>query len=188
MKSQFVSIRSGSRFFTNALFSLVAVVLSGGTMSQAQILVNGSFEQPVVTNYVTLFTGATNLAPWVIGTNSDEVVYINNGYPSASAYDGGQYLDLDGGSGPGQIRQTFATTVGRTYYLSFAYANDIGIYTLTGASMSVRIYDTNGTVFGPVTLTHDSSAPNVLNWYFYTNSFTGTGRSNTVEFTSLDPA
>jgi len=43
-------------------------------------------------------------------------------------------------------------------------------------------------VFGPVTLTHDSSAPNVLNWYLYTNAFTGTGRSNTVEFTSLDPA
>jgi len=158
----------------------------GGTPARAQILVDGSFELPVISSYVTLFTGATNLAPWVIGTNSVDVASTNNGYTVGAAYSGGQYVDLDGSPGPGQISQTFATTVGQTYYLSFAYANNY--INQSSAAMTVRIYDANGTVFGPVTVTHAGSAANVLNWYYYTNSFPGTGRSNTVEFASLSAA
>lgn len=177
----FRAFRISAKIFS----AVVAFLLPAAAAVRGQLIVNGSFEQPVVATYQTLFAGATNLAPWVIGTNSVDVAFISNGYVTGAAYDGVQYVDMDG-INPGQISQTFATTAGRTYYLSFAYANNY--VNQPSASMSVRIYDTNGTVFGPVTVTHASSAPNVLNWYFYTNSFTGTGRSNTVEFTSLSAA
>ena len=43
-------------------------------------------------------------------------------------------IDLDGTPGPGELTQSFATTPGQTYELSFAYANNF----LTVRPLSLR--------------------------------------------------
>jgi hypothetical protein len=158
---------------------------STNVAASGSLIVDGGFEQPSVATYQTLFAGATNLAPWVVGGNSVDLASINNGYVSGAAYDGVQYVDMDG-TAPGQLSQTFATTAGQNYFLSFAYANNY--VNQPSAAMRVRVYDTNGNVFGPITVTHGGSAPGTLGWIFYTNNFAGSGNPCTIEFTSLSAA
>ena len=55
---------------------------------------------------------------------TNNVDIVNAIYSGAAAYEGNQYLDLVGYGTTGAIAQGFATTPGRTYDLTFAYANN----------------------------------------------------------------
>jgi len=96
--------------------------LSGST---GNLIVNGSFESPTAQDgsWVTISSGGSELLPWSIALSGVDVV--SSGWYSALALEGSQVLDLDGTPGPGQITQSFATTPGVTYTLSFGYANKV---------------------------------------------------------------
>ena len=104
---------------TTKILVFLVVFLPIGTRAQ-NLIVNGSFEQPVTTSYTTI--PPAQLPGWVVTRATVDVQA--GSYWAAPMFDGAQSLDLDGSPGPGQISQSFGTVPGATYRLSFAYANN----------------------------------------------------------------
>jgi len=129
---------------------------------EGNLIVNGGFEQPVVTHSSdwNIYPDGTSGLGWHVewrddfaGTPSTANLEIQSGVNGWDAYTGGQYAELDsdwGGpndAGNGEaastlISQTFPTTPGNTYALTFAFAarpgtsdaeNRLGIYIDGGA-------------------------------------------------------
>jgi hypothetical protein len=156
----------------------VAAGLALSTPSHANLLTNGSFEDPSIgTWYVNEPSG---IPGWTVTANSVDVVAQGYNGPSA-AYDGQQYLDLVGfGSTGGVQSQSFATVAGQSYLLTFAYANNP--WSTSTASANVRVLDgtSNTLLFGEVT--HSGSTTNKLGWSLFSRSFIADGTSSTIFF------
>lgn len=85
--------------------------------SGVNIVVNGSFENPVIGNGEYIFTD--DLWGWkIIGDRNVEV--RNN--VVGTAYDGDNYVELDSDIGNVGIFQTLTTVIGQAYQLTFAYS------------------------------------------------------------------
>jgi hypothetical protein len=78
------------------------------------------------------------------------------------------------------LTQTFATTPGQTYELSFAYADNYVTGTVHAASVSV--FDSSGDLLGPTTISHYTSVAGDLNW----TVFTANQATASLDFKSLD--
>jgi choice-of-anchor C domain-containing protein len=107
------------------ILAIPALALS--TSAQASLLSNGSFESgslPTATG-TTLTAGSTAITGWVVGGRG--IDYIGT-YWQAS--DGSRSIDLDSGTilGPGpydgSISQTFPTTPGQAYLVTFDMAGN----------------------------------------------------------------
>src|SRR5207237_1280275 len=112
------------KFCLRTLGVMALVLFVAATAHSAQILVNGSFEQPDLS--VSGFQEFANGDPfpgWTIGGDSIDLYNDTGGASLGTAYDGHQYVDLDGAA-PGQLTQTFATSAGTQYQFFFAYANN----------------------------------------------------------------
>jgi choice-of-anchor C domain-containing protein len=164
-----------------AIVIFVAVTLIFGllTNANANLIVNGSFEQgtdPGV--WAQLPNGSTDIVGWVVGP--DAIDYKGT-YWVAS--DGGRSLDLDNSPGFGGIMQTFATTPGETYEVTFDFAGNpypdldppIKYMGVSAAGQSAGFFfDVTG---------HDTTN---MGWETHTWQFTATGSSTTLAFYSLD--
>ena len=85
-------------------------------------------------------------------------------------------LDLNGTT-PGTITQSFATVIGKSYQLSFFYANNPDSPDLTA--------NTNVTVAGQTTtITHSGSTATAMNYSHFSSTFVATGTSTSLTFTS----
>jgi len=159
------------------------------------ILVNGSFETPVVG-----LTGVRVISPggepagfgWVV--NSGNVEVFGELYPGlpGPAFDGQQQLDLNGVS-VGTLSQSFATAAGLSYLLGFAYANNyVHTNQANPALATVRVFDTasGANLVTPLSISHGTSASTNLDWTTGTVMFTATGANSTLRFISntSDPA
>jgi hypothetical protein len=149
----------------------------------SNLIVNGSFEADVIapSEFSVRSAGSGGLSGWVI---SDTAVVLIDSFDNfdawaepAEASDGEQFLQLqthtDGG-GIGTISQTFATTVGQTYTLSFDYS---GIYpSSTDSSLSYA-------VDGHVRTLNMNISGNQLPWATETFQFAAVDPLTTVSFT-----
>ena len=83
--------------------------------ADVNLLTNGSFEDGNYTGgvFVPLGAGATNITGWSIGGHS--IDWIGSYW---QPQDGARSLDLNG-TGAGSVSQTFATTAGQQYKVSF---------------------------------------------------------------------
>jgi hypothetical protein len=165
-------------------FSVLGI---GSAAYAGGIIVDGGFEAPSIApaSFRTLNAGDSTLSPWVISLTSVDLVSENGGAIIGPAFEGRQYLDLDGTPGPGELTQSFKTTPGATYELSFAYANNY----FAGppvASASVSVFDGFGTLLGPTTILHGSSHAGDLNWTVFTGDFIASAAMASVDFRSLD--
>ena len=109
-----------SRVFLLALSLGVALVASqvAGEETPKNLIVNGSFEDgPDVEGFVPLDKDSVAIKGWTV--TRGQIDYIGTHWKSA---DGKRSLDLHGSPGYGGIQQTFATTKGRKYKVSFALA------------------------------------------------------------------
>src|SRR5262245_59383865 len=163
-----------------------ALVLSLFVQSQAvadpvNILVNGSFETgPAIPSgsFTTVGGGSAAITGWTVTGGS--IDYIG---PSWTVSDGIRAIDLDGNSSIGGIRQTFSTTVGSTYLVSFDLAGN--------ADGAPRIKNVNVTVdsfsqsYSFDTLGKNRSS---LGWQKVNFSFVASGSSATLAFASLSPS
>ena len=121
------------RIITMTLLAICSIAISS---ARAQLITNGGFETPDALTYLTVFAGQTTIAPWMVGLASVDVVDIDNGFTVGDAFEGLQYLDLDG-AGAGQLTQTFRTRPGVRYMITFAYGNN---YVNQLASATVDYY------------------------------------------------
>jgi choice-of-anchor C domain-containing protein len=150
----------------------------------ANLLVNGGFEEPPVpegSDFVTVTLESSDQIPgWSVGGSVD--VVKGTWQPS----EGDQSLDLNGFA-PGLISQSFATTPGARYRLSFAYADTPGEPVITSglgdeASATVRVFAEDETVLLNQSLTHSGSAPDNMQYTPFSDTFTATSATSFLLF------
>jgi choice-of-anchor C domain-containing protein len=150
-------------------------------LAGVNLVQDGGFETPAITtwyqNYGTYtnspWSGASFSTDWTITTNNVDIV--NQNYNGGPAYQGQQYLDLVGYGSTGGIAQAINTVSGKTYDLSFAYANNPWSTSYAQASVTV----TGGT---PFDVSHSGSTTSNLGWSVYDGTFIAAGSSTTLSF------
>ena len=160
------------------------------------LIMNGSFESPVVTqracpgplngNFGEFFGGSAGITDWTVGGASvDLYTYGNNGCGPA-AEDGGQSVDL-AGSGPpasGSVGQVVPTVAGQSYELTWwmsgnmyggGQATKVMNVEWNGASIATSTFDTAG-----------FSASN-MGWVEYQRVVVATASSSSISFADVTP-
>jgi len=169
---------------TNALLVFAAAFAAAVHSTNAQLIINGSFETPDTPNIMYSYPGQNTLAPWVVGFDHVEVGdAVGNGYITGPAFEGAQFLDLHG-----RLTQAFATTPGSLYTVTFAYT-DNPVHsaepgTITPAKARVRLFDGLGDRLNQ-TFTHTGAVSNDFHWTVFNGQFTSVTNTTTLEFTPL---
>jgi choice-of-anchor C domain-containing protein len=163
-----------------------------GIAEATNILVNGSFElgnfQNTNQGFQRLLSGSTDLEGWSIGPiGVDWHVGTSNPDPNSlqqfphfgPAQDGFLAIDLNlDGDAIGSISQTFATTAGTIYDVSF-YLAGVNWF----SDPQIVLVDVDGI---SQTFSQAASDRYDLNWGLKSFQFTATGLSTTLMFSSTD--
>ena len=171
-------------FVRSGVATVVATMaLAGGAQAQ-NIVTNGGFEAPVVSDNCCITVTAGNSFPgWSVTAGDINVVRgsFNSGTGNR-AFQGTQYVDLIGEANVlTTLSQTLNTVVGTLYTFSFAYSNNA----FAGATARSATYSVGGLTG---TVTHSSATPDNLDWNVFRGSFTATGSTTTLSFTERDGA
>lgn len=163
-------------------FLVFAVAFAAAIHStNAQLVINGSFETPDTATYMYIYAGQNTLAPWVVGSPYVEVGdAVGNGFITGPAFEGAQMLDLHG-----RLTQAFATTPGSLYTVTFAYTDHPAEPAVPGpARARVRLFDGLGNRLNQ-TFTHTGAVSNDFHWTVFNGQFTAVTNTTTLEFTPL---
>ncbi len=161
-------------------FALLAAAALAQT-AQAALLTNGDFEAPNVTpaSIASFGTGPTGVG-WTVTVGNVEILATGYaGVPAANT--GTQMLDLIGVGSAGGIAQSFATTAGATYTLTFAYGNNY--LAAASASASVTVVDGVNSLLS-TSITHSTSSSTSFDWTIFSQTFVATGTSAELSFTN----
>lgn len=159
---------------------LPAIFLFSVLSCAAQVIVNGSFESPVLGSTSNLsasfsFPGWVGVSP-TNGGNAGLVVGTDNGLSPA---EGRQHLTLNGGnpSDRGWVQQTFASTAGATYTITFSVGRSgSGQELALGATISAA---------GSVLATGTYAPPAGIGYLTHTIEFVSPGGDLTLRFSDL---
>lgn len=149
-----------------------------GRAAPANLIVNGGFDLGPHPSYFTTYAKSSRAMPgWVVTMGSVDLMGPN----WHDADRGASSVDLDGTPGPGAIAQSFATTRGAKYTVSFALAGNpecgptIKRLVVTAGNASRRYsFDTS----------HTGDAH--MGWQPKSFTFLAAGARSTLTFTSLD--
>ena len=192
---EFLQLGVGAMKYRRGSLATYLTVFGGvfvGAMhaSSAATFQNGDFETPSIGNtFYTLYsTGSTSITGWtVVGPNGGDVAIIGQGgNPPYNPESGLQFIDLTGVSntaGEG-LSQTFDTTAGNTYQVSFWVGNALRDGSVTSTVDAII----NGG--SSVAYTNSQSDPvnNYVVWQEFTTTFVASGSSSTLELLNGDPA
>jgi hypothetical protein len=157
----------------------VALLWGAASFARADLIVNGSFEQPpVASGYEYVPGGNVTISGWqTILTGVER--FDPSIYAAGFAQDGLLALDLntDFGVGGG-IQQTIATTAGETYLLSFY----VGTWENAARNGTGHVTVDAGSFSGSFSVANHS--PTVA-WTPFSASFTASGPSTLVKFTNF---
>jgi Protein of unknown function (DUF642)/PEP-CTERM motif len=174
---------------------LLLVVIPG----RADLILNGSFDSFTIAGSDANFGGwiryfsppaNTDITDWTIsGTPSDgapnnvDLVHTFT-YPSFTGAAGSQSLDMEGAIGAsGVIFQSFATTPGDVYTLSFEYANNPMPGPSSSGSMNVLV--TGSSTLLNQDVTHTGSTFLDMNYQLFSQDFTADSTTTTLQFEAL---
>jgi len=149
---------------------------AGSAPAGANLLVNGSFEQPGGGERRGLTRNSAYLTGWVV--TRDTIDYFGGLYTCS---DGDYCVDLDGDPGYGSITQSFATTPGVDYTLSFDLAGNPDGPPLTKRIRVMAAGQQAEFVFSMLGTTRANPGWIPLTW-----NFTANNPTTTLEFQSLD--
>jgi len=161
---------------------IMALILVGAIESRAQnLLGNGSFETPLVTNATKAMFPAT-MAPWQTATTNFEI--WTNGWDNPAAgiarttsADGGQNLEILPSGSNNIVWQTVPTVKGERYHFSFFYSPR------PKASPDLFMVSVNSnTVFS---VTDDGSTLTNFNWQSVTTHIVAESNLTTLAFSDL---
>jgi len=161
-----------------AAAAVASLMLAGTAMAAFLGATNGSFENGTYSGGAlnTLNAGSPNLSGWIITSGS--VDWTGSYWP---AKDGTKSLDLSG-TGAGAISQTLATTIGKTYVVTFAMSgNPDG-----GPALKTLTVGATGAATTPFTF-DTAVAGNTLadmKWATKTYTFVATASTTVLTFTS----
>lgn len=151
---------------------VAALLLMAAASTHANLLTNGDFEASP--GHVV---GTTSLSGWVVHTgNIDRVAGL---WPALLAGHG-TVVDLNGHT-IGGISQSFATTAGTTYVLTFEYGRNPD-----NTQSGNKPFDVS--VIGSAFAASITNPPSNTGWTAYTQMFTATGTTATLNFLSTTTA
>jgi choice-of-anchor C domain-containing protein len=164
------------------LGAMTASLALAGTMLAAGPFTNGSFENGTYADggsgFQTLSAGASNITGWDIGDGG--IDWIGSLW---TAQDPSKSIDMNATSA-GSISQTFDTTAGATYFVSFWLAGNPTINpACTTGPKTLDVIATGGTTSSysfDTTLTSYTA----MGWLAKGYTFTASGTSTTLAFTS----
>lgn len=166
----------GSRLLVHSCVSLVGLTAFSGTATagpQGDLIVNGSFEEPVGTGFYDDIPGWTPVVPCAIQGGAVQLF--------AGGADGVQAAELNVGCAGNGLSQTVATTPGGRYLLSFAFSARPGT-TAADNQLDVRFDGELVDTIGP-------RAPgDEFAFTQHTYEVVASGSSTTLEFTAAGPA
>ena len=170
-------------------FASSIVMFLGSAAPAGAMIINGSFEFPDVglTGIQTFFPGPVPEGfGWTVNSGSVEVA--GELYPPlpGPAFDGTQFLDLNGVS-VGSIAQFFETTPGVEYQLSFAYASNYAHHDAANPAVaSVFVTDVGSLtqLVTPFVISHGTSLSSDLDWLVHEVAFTAVGAMTGLGFNS----
>jgi Protein of unknown function (DUF642)/PEP-CTERM motif len=187
------------------LTSLAIVFAFAAVNARADLIVNGSFDSFVVTGapldanfgssaFIRYFGPPTNttnteITGWTISgqngsiPNNVDLVHTSF-YPSFTGAPGSNSLDMEGAIGAsGVISQSFATTPGETYTLSFEYANNPQPGPGSSGTMNVLVTGT-GTLLTQ-NVTHTGSLFTNMNYTLFSQNFVANSATTKLQFEAL---
>jgi len=171
------------RFLTFCLIAAVA------TPACANLIVNGSFETPVVTAGGTAIYGAgsTAITGWTVaGVGADSVALVSTSFAQSgvtfNAQNGQQWIDLAGNASNSQssgVTQNIATVLGGQYTISFyvGSADDNVNNFFFPSTIDLSINGGTRTHF-----TNPNAPSNHLDWMQFVVPFVATGSSTNLTF------
>ena len=172
---------------TAAASALAAIALTAApsVAGAVEVLVNGSFEDigagvPEGWGGLTYYAGGPVTLPgWTV--NGGSVDLTSSGSFWGPAFDGNYSMDINGWD-PGTISQSFATTAGQLYNVSFVYGRNVA-----GAPDPARATVMAGGQTLNVTAANDGSFGSGHNmiWKSGGFSFTGTGSPTTLTLAAV---
>ena len=179
------------------LFAFLAIAAQQEIFAQ-NLLVNGDFEQNDRRTYANYYTSEDlafiPLGDSVPGWTFSQSVDLYG--PVHAPQNGSQYLDLVGGgpvSANFSIQQTFATTAGQSYQLSFFFGNNEQLAAAL-ASFTASLVGGAGTIWTQ-DFTHTGDTYYAHDWMFFTTTFVANSSSTTLKFldtshfpTNYDPS
>lgn len=168
------SARAGTLTIAGQTFTLTQAGSPGGP--GPNLLVNGSFEQPAGGERRGLRMNSTYIPGWVV--TRDTIDYFGGLYTCS---DGSYCMDLDGDPGYGSIAQTFATTPGVTYTVTFDLAGNPD-----GPPLTKRLRVLAAGQQAEFSFTMSGTTQANPGWIPLTWSFTASAATTTLEFQSLD--
>ena len=169
----------------------VLILVFAASAARANSIVNGSFETPLVPvgGFTNFLTGSTGITGWtVVGP---EVSVVSTNYASFGftfpAQDGKQWLDLTGdvSNTVEGVKQTFATTPGTSYNLSYFVGNQVNPGGPWGVTSTVNVL-VNGVLIQTAVNSMGAGGRTQV-WEQFTTSFLATSSSTTLEFLNEDP-
>jgi hypothetical protein len=170
---------------------LCVALLSAAPVAHANLLTNGSFEDPLVpAGTFTLFATGTAFTGWTAtgpaGTNVGIVSgsFVQNGV-TFQAFDGIQWLDLTGlnSNSTEGVSQAVATTSGHAYQLSYVIGNTTG-GGIFGSTSTVNVFLNGVPTFSD---TNSNTSASSLNWVPISHTFTASTALTTLLFQNGDP-
>lgn len=154
-----------------------AMVVPAAAQAADNLLVNGSFENPTVSNgtYVVLST----LPGWTVHSNGVEVRNALVG----NAIDGKNFIELDVDRNS-QISQSFATVIGADYLFDFYYSPRPGVAQNSNGILAF-VSSTNNQVLASGTYARSGVGNSGNVWQQYSLLFTAVSESTTVGFGAI---
>jgi hypothetical protein len=157
---------------TTARVSTAIAILAFASSSNANLIVNGGFENNAVDKGAWAWFSTSDVDGW----GGSNVEIWGEGFGNIGAYEGKQHAELNAHPGSGSafsIFQTFKTQVGQQYNLSFAY----GARRNVNEKFRVEVSDLNWVI----------NNDKVNEWSLYDDIFTATTSDTTFRFTSVTP-
>ena len=181
------------------LLLLAAMICIAPGAAHAAMLVNGSFESPILgAGSAEIFNSGSDLGGWTVVGNAGTDVRLTqttyseipNGMSAFQADDGMNSLDVTGQSNQGStagIEQSVATLPGDVYTMTFAVGR-------AQSSNGAAIYQTAPTIdlilngAAPIAYTNpDTARTGLVGWHPYTMQFTASAGTTVVEFLNATP-
>ncbi|HEY6377161.1 MAG TPA: DUF642 domain-containing protein [Edaphobacter sp.] len=171
---------------------LLLVFALAAVQARADLITNGSFENTGGTfvsdaNHVDLLASGSTAIPGWTTINGVPTAWLQNGNPyGISASNGSFFLDLTGYADSGTyggVMQTFATTAGTKYVVTF----DLG-YGGASGFFGGPVKLTASAAGTSATFTSGSGTPNPAVWNSETFTFTATSATTTLDLVGLSTA
>jgi hypothetical protein len=162
----------------------VAALAASASPARANLIINGSFEAPIVPigGFTDFLAGSTAITGWVVVGVDSSVInksFLQSGI-TFQPQDGDQWLDLSGATSNSKssgVRQDIATTIGQAYVLSFyvGSATDNALFFPATVDLSI-----NGDA--RVSYTNSTAPTDRLDWQLFTTQFTATSTTTSLTF------